>query len=220
MNLNRFEGVIPPNLGNCKNLLVLDLCCNYLTGTIPKQVIDLSSLSIYLDMSNNFLVGALPFEVGTLKNLAELDLSDNRLSGKILTTLETCLSLERQYLEGNSFEGETPQSLETIRSLDEIDLSRNKLSGHIPEFLSKFLLLKLLNLCYNDFEGEVPSEGIFANASKISIFGNDKLCGGVQELHLPTCSRKNLHSSRTLLALKVVIPVTSIVIFVLVLLYL
>jgi serine/threonine protein kinase len=81
------------------------------------------------------------------------------------------------------------------------------------------LLLKLLNLSYNDFEGEVPSEGIFANASKISIFGNDKLCGGVQELHLPTCSRKNPHSSRTLLALKVVIAVTSIVIFVLVLLY-
>ena len=65
----------------------------------------------------------------------------------------------------------------------------------------------------------MPSEGIFANASNISIFGNDKLCGGVQELHLPTCSRKNPHSSRTLLALKVVIPVTSIVIFVLVLLY-
>jgi hypothetical protein len=107
--------------------------------------------------------------------------------------------------------------LETLRGLEEIDLSWNNLSGHIPKFLGRFLSLKHLNISYNDFEGEVPR--IFANASKISIFANDKLCGGVQELHLPTCSRKNPHLSRTLLALKVIIPITSIVIFLFVLLY-
>ena len=65
----------------------------------------------------------------------------------------------------------------------------------------------------------MSSEGIFANASEISIFGNTKLCGGVQELHLPICARKNSHSSRKLLALKIVIPITSMVIFVLIILY-
>ena len=65
----------------------------------------------------------------------------------------------------------------------------------------------------------MSSEGIFANASEISIFGNNKLCGGVQELHLPTCTRKNHTSSRKLLALKIVIPITGMVIFILVLLY-
>ena len=63
------------------------------------------------------------------------------------------------------------------------------------------------------------SEGIFANASEISIIGNDKLCGGVQELHLPSCSKKNPHFSRRLLLIKIVIPVTIIIIFVLDLLY-
>nr|XP_023919488.1 probable LRR receptor-like serine/threonine-protein kinase At3g47570 [Quercus suber] len=219
MEGNRFEGRIPPSLGNCRNLLALDLSHNNLSGTIPKQVIGISSLSIFLVLSHNFLIGALPFEVGKLKHLSELDLSENRLSGKIVTTLETCQSLERLYLEGNSFQGAIPQSLEMLRGLEEIDLSRNNFSGHIPKFLSKYTSLKHLNISYNDFEGEVPSEGIFANASHISIIGNDKLCGGVQELHLPTCSKEDPHSSRRLLLIKIVIPVTIIVIFVLVLLY-
>ena len=35
-------------------------------------------------------------------------------------------------------------------------------------------------------------------------------CGGVQELHLPSCTRKNLRSSRKLLELKIIVPTTSI----------
>ncbi|KAK4583273.1 hypothetical protein RGQ29_026172 [Quercus rubra] len=216
---NKFEGSIPSNLGNCKKLLALNLSSNNLNGTIPKQVIGLSSLSISLVMSKNFLIGALPFEVGNLRLLGELDLSMNRLSGEIPTTLETCLSLERLYLEGNSFEGAIPESLKTLRSLKDIDLSHNNLSGHIPKFLSKLLSLKHLNISYNNFEGEVPNEGIFTNASAISIFGNDKLCGGFKELHLSKCSRKKHHLHGKLLTLGIIIPVTSIIIFVLLLLY-
>ena len=106
-----------------------------------------------------------------------------------------------------------------LRGLEGIDLSQSNFSGHIPKFLSKYRSLKHLNISYNDFEGEVPSEGIFANASHISIIGNDNLCSGVQELHLPTCSKKDSRSSRRLLLIKIVIPITIFVIFVIVLLY-
>ncbi|KAL4606184.1 hypothetical protein ACB092_09G084100 [Castanea dentata] len=219
MDRNRFEGRVPPSLGNCQNLLFLSISSNNLTGTIPKQVIGISSLSISLDMSHNFLIGELPFEVGNLIHLSKLDLSNNRLSGKIPTTLKTCLSLEALYLEGNSFEGEIPQSLEMLRGLEQIDFSRNNFSGNIPKFLSKLVSLKQLNISFNELEGEVPSEGIFENASKISIIGNNKLCGGIQELHLPTCARRTLCSFGRLIALKIVILITCMGIFVLVLLY-
>jgi Leucine-rich repeat (LRR) protein len=59
---NRFEGSIPPSLGNCKYLLSLYLSNNNLHGTILKQVIGLSSLSISLVMSHNFLIGAIKEE--------------------------------------------------------------------------------------------------------------------------------------------------------------
>ena len=219
MQGNILEGNIPTSLGNCQDLLLLNISSNNLTGIIPKQVIGLSSLSISLVMSHNLLIGALPIEVGNLIHLTELDLSYNRLSGKIPTTLETCLSLERLYLEGNSFEGAILESLKTLRGLEEIDISQNNFSGQIPELLSKSLSLEYLNISYNDFEGEVPIDGVFANASKISIFGNDKLCGGLQELHLPVCSRKNPHSLGKLLALTIVIPTSIMIIFVLILLH-
>ena len=109
--------------------------------------------------------------------------------------------------------------MKSLRGLEEIDFSLNNFSKNISEFLNKLVSLKHLNISNNDLEGEVPSEGIFANASEISIFENNKLCDGVKELHLPTCSRKSPTSSGKLLALKIVIPVTGMVIFVLIMLY-
>jgi hypothetical protein len=61
----------------------------------------------------------------------------------------------------------------------------------------------------------VSRDGIFANASAFSVVGNDKLCGGIPELHLPPCSRKN---PREPLSFKVVIPATIAAIFISVLL--
>jgi Leucine-rich repeat (LRR) protein len=207
MEGNRFEGSIPPSLGDCQNLLQLNLSYNNLNGTIPKEVIGLSSLSVYLDMSHNFLTGTLPFEVNNLKNLAKLDLSKNRFTGEIPTSLGSCTSLVSLHLQDNSFEGVIPTSLKTLRGLEEIDLSHNNLSGQIPEFLDKFLSLKHLNLSHNNLKGTVPTEGIFLNVSAISIFGNDKLCGGVPELLLPKCYTKSPRSYVKSLVLKVVIPV-------------
>lgn len=219
MEENAFEGSIPSSLANCQNLLQLNLSSNNLNGTIPKQVIGLSSFSISLVMSHNHLTGKLPFEVGNLEKLAELDLSGNRLSGGIPPSLGNCVSLERLHLEGNSFEGAIPESLKAMRGLEEMDLSRNNLSGQIPQFLAQFSSLKYLNLSYNDLEGNVPGEGIFNNTTAISLFGNDKLCGGIPELQLTTCSRKSSGSSGKVLALRVAIPITSIIIFSIVLLY-
>jgi Leucine-rich repeat (LRR) protein len=212
MQENKFEGSIPASLGNCQNLLLLNLSINNLNDTIPKEVIGLSSLSISLLMYHNSLTSTLPFEVGNLENLGELDLSENRLYGEIPASLGSCTSLVSLHLEGNSFEGAIPLSLKTLRGLEEIDLSCNNLSGQIPEFLSKFLSLKHLNLSHNDLEGKMPSEGIFLNASAISIFGNDKLCGGIPELLLPKCYRNAQRPSMKRLALKVVMPVMLVLV--------
>ncbi|XP_022767691.1 probable LRR receptor-like serine/threonine-protein kinase At3g47570 isoform X5 [Durio zibethinus] len=190
MEENRFEGSIPPSLGNCQNLLVLNFSSNNLSGSIPREIVALSSLSIALSISHNSLSGSIPVEVGNLNNLVELDLAENRLSGEIPSSLASCMSLEFLYLESNAFVGIIPLSLKSLRGLEEIDLSRNNMSGQIPEFLSKILFLRHLNLSHNDFEGEVPQAGIFANVSAFSVVGNNRLCGGVQDLHLPACTRK------------------------------
>ncbi|ONI03273.1 hypothetical protein PRUPE_6G248000 [Prunus persica] len=211
---NRFEGSIPQSLGNCQSLLVLNLSNNNLTGTIPRGLVGISSVSLYLGLFNNFLTGPLPFHVSDLVNLVELDVSGNKLSGEIPTTLGSCIMLRWLHLERNNFEGTVPQSLKSLTSLEEIDMSRNNLSGQIPEFMGKFPFLHYLNLSYNDFEGELPKEGIFSNASGLSIIGNNRLCGGLPNLRLHACSIKKSDSPQRLLALKVVIHVACALAFI------
>ncbi|ONI29523.1 hypothetical protein PRUPE_1G201100 [Prunus persica] len=209
---NRFEGSIPPSLGNCQSLLTLDVSNNRLTGTIPIEIFGISSLSVYLRISNNSLTGSLPSEVGDLVNLVELDVSGNKLSGEIPTTLGGCIMLERLYMQGNEFERTIPESLKGLRTLEEMDISHNNLSGEIPKFLEKLRFLKYLNLSYNDFEGELPKEGIFSNASGLSIIGNNRVCGGLPKLLSHACSiKKSNSSSHRLLAPKVIILVACAV---------
>ncbi|KAL5081176.1 hypothetical protein RYX36_009597, partial [Vicia faba] len=53
-------------------------------------------------------------------------------------------------------------------------------------------------------EGEVPIDGVFGNASQVAIIGNNKLCGGISQLHLPPCPIKgNLLSEDSVVAVKV-----------------
>ncbi|KAI8558221.1 hypothetical protein RHMOL_Rhmol04G0073400 [Rhododendron molle] len=198
---NRLEGAIPSNLSNCRKLLVLTLFDNTLNGSIPRQLLMVSSLSIGLDLSRNRLSGSLPLEVGNLKHLAYFDISGNGLSGEIPSTLGSCSSLENLYMHQNFFQGSIPSSLESLRGIQFLYLSDNNLSGQIPRFLGTFDL-KYLNLSFNNFEGELLMNGVFANASAISVTGNYRLCGGISELRLPRCitkkSRNRKFLSRTL----------------------
>ncbi|XP_043719651.1 probable LRR receptor-like serine/threonine-protein kinase At3g47570 [Telopea speciosissima] len=183
---NRLQGKIPSSLGNCKYLLNLELSGNSFNDIIPKEIFDLSML-VELNLSINSFFGSLPLEVGRLSTLEILDVSKNILSGKIPSTLGACTSLEHLFMGSNLFQGSIPLSLSSLRGLQDLDLSHNNLSGFIPKYLGTFKLLQKLNLSFNHFEGEVSTNGVFRNLSAISVIGNNKLCGGIPELHLLAC---------------------------------
>ncbi|KAL6627427.1 hypothetical protein ACP70R_031153 [Stipagrostis hirtigluma subsp. patula] len=206
------EGPIPASLGKLNNLFVLDLSTNRLNGSIPIEVLKLPQLSVYLDLSYNSLSGPLPSEVGRLANLNQLILSGNQLSGNIPESIAKCISLDQLLLDRNSFEGSIPQSLKNLKGLVLLNLTMNKLSGSIPDTLASIgnlqqlylahnnlsgliptglqnlTSLSKLDLSFNHLQGEVPKQGIFANASYLSVDGNDELCGGTPQLHLAPCS--------------------------------
>ncbi|CAN1347032.1 Probable LRR receptor-like serine/threonine-protein kinase At3g47570 [Linum perenne] len=190
-------GEIPAAIANCQNLIVFDLSANNLSGNIPPQVMGLTSLSILMNLSRNHFTGAIPDQVGRLRNLGSLDLSHNMLSGTIPASLGSCVRLESLMLQGNLLQGHIPPSLSSLRGVQKLDVSRNNLSGQIPKFFGEFRSLELLNMSYNNFEGEVPGGGrAFKSGSTISVNGNDDLCGGSAELHLPPCKFKHLKRRR------------------------
>ncbi|KAM3373972.1 putative receptor-like protein kinase [Capsicum galapagoense] len=206
---NSLEGTIPSSLGNCTSLQTLDISRNKLDGCIPKQVIALSSLSVSVNMSYNSLSCPLPVEIGNLTNLAALDISNNKLSGEIPLSLESCSSLEILYLQANFFEGTIPP-LDNLKNIQYLDLSRNNLSGNIPKSIAKHFSLRNLNLSFNHLDGEVPVQGVFADASRIQVMGNMKLCGGIKELHLHPCLKHADKRSKKHTALVLVLTLGTV----------
>ncbi|GFY93206.1 leucine-rich repeat protein kinase family protein [Actinidia rufa] len=204
---NNLQGNIPSTLGNCQGLLLLQLYGNNISGSIPREVIGLSSLSISLDLSRNSLSGPLPQEMGNLRNLGLLDLSHNKLSGEIPSSLSSCIRLQYLYLDNNSLKGVIPQFLESLRGIEELDFSYNILSGEIPKFLGSFSFLTKLDLSFNDLEGEIPAGKVFQNASAISVLGNNKLCGGITALELPSCPDDKPRKKKMPHGLALLIPI-------------
>ncbi|KAK3410775.1 hypothetical protein EUGRSUZ_J02814 [Eucalyptus grandis] len=175
---NSLQGNIPSTLGNCQSLQRLSLADNNLSGTIPKEVIGISSITDWLDLSANKLTGPIPIELGKMRQITHLDLSDNRLSGELPSSLVNCDSLEFLYLSGNLFQGSIPSSLKGLKGIQELDLSRNNFSGKIPNFLASLTFLKNLNLSFNNLEG------------------NGNLCGGPATLHLQKCTPPRVRSGK------------------------
>jgi hypothetical protein len=209
---NGFTGSIPSIVGNLTNLLSLSLSRNGFTGHIPSEVFNISTLSNALDLSNNHLEGSIPLEIGNLKSIIVFDAEYNKLSGEIPNTIGQCQRLQNLYLQNNFISGGIPSALGQLKGLETIDLSRNNLSGPIPKFLGDLTLLYSLNLSFNNFVGEVPTEGVFANASAVSIKGNGKLCNGITDLHLPPCSTQRPKRKQKLVVVPIVISLVAILV--------
>jgi len=128
-------GSIPATIGKIKNLQVIILAGNTLTGPIPQlEGIHDQRLQV-VDFSNNELSGGLAqmFSGGLMDNVATLNLSHNILSGP----------LPADMLQNNG-----------IRSqVEEVDLSHNQLSGQIPCEMNNFDNVKILDLSNNAFVG-------------------------------------------------------------------
>uniref|UniRef100_A0A0E0HSW4 Receptor kinase-like protein Xa21 n=1 Tax=Oryza nivara TaxID=4536 RepID=A0A0E0HSW4_ORYNI len=114
---NNLSGPIPSSLGSCKNLEALNLSCNSFDSSIPKELVTLSSLSEWLDLSHNQLDGEIPSEIGGLINLDVLNISNNRLSGQIPSALGDCVHLSSLRMEGNLLDGRIPNSFINLRGI-------------------------------------------------------------------------------------------------------
>lgn len=88
VSYNSLSGAIQSQIGQLKNLKVLNASNNQMTG-VPAEVGQLLKLEV-LNLSNNQLTG-LPNELGNLQNLKTLNLSGNNYSVQDLNIIRAKL---------------------------------------------------------------------------------------------------------------------------------
>lgn len=117
--------------GLADSLVLLNLRSNQLTGSIPSDIGDLTSLQrLYLD--NNRLSGPLPDELGSLSNLTQFSAAANRLSGPLPASLASMPALQWLLLDGNRLSGSVDPALLQLPQLEVLNLQENKLEGQLP----------------------------------------------------------------------------------------
>ncbi|MED6158383.1 hypothetical protein PIB30_032362 [Stylosanthes scabra] len=157
--LNNFLfGPIPDGFGTCYSLTRVRLGQNYLNGTIPNGFLYLPNLNL-AELQNNYLTGALPENSNSSsqpQNLAQLDLSNNALSGPLPNSISNFTSVEILLLSGNQFSGQIPASIAGLSQVLKLDLSRNSLSGEIPPEIGYCNHLTYLDMSQNNLSGSIP----------------------------------------------------------------
>ncbi|KAF8701513.1 hypothetical protein HU200_033537 [Digitaria exilis] len=192
---NQFVGTLPGTIGRLKMMRALGVDGNLLSGTIPPSIGNPTLLQIITLDDNNF-EGPLPFSIMNLQQLSIVTLSHgNSFSGSLPTSISKMLGLVVVNLSNNFLSGEIPQEFGRTKGLQELYLGHNNLSGQIPGTFQNMTGLYLLDISFNHLSGQVPVHGVFVNPSRFLFRGNDGLCGGTQELHLPVCPVSEKHSS-------------------------
>ncbi|EXB54091.1 hypothetical protein L484_017528 [Morus notabilis] len=196
-------GTLPKDLLKLPYLQEFDLSRNYLNGTIPPEWG--SSQLVNISLLGNRLTGSIPKELANITTLKSLVLEINRLSGNLPPELGNLSNIERFLVTSNNFTGELPETLGKLTTLKDLRISdlsgseatfpplnnmtkmktlilRNcNLNGTIPDYLGEMSSLKTLDLSFNKLSGNVPNSlASLSNVDYIFLTGN-LLSGEVAE---------------------------------------
>ncbi|CAL2255081.1 unnamed protein product [Prunus armeniaca] len=128
---------------------------NQFTGEMPPTICSLSMLQI-LDLSNNKMSGKIHQCIGNFsQSLSVLDLRNNKFHGVIPDTFSKGNILRNLNLNGNKLEGLLPPTLLTCRELEVLDIGNNKIQDTFPNWLESLPKLQVLILRSNKFYGEI-----------------------------------------------------------------
>ncbi|KAK8571647.1 hypothetical protein V6N12_027727 [Hibiscus sabdariffa] len=160
LSKNAIEGNIPPCLSGMKDLSYLDLSDNHLSGSVPDELMMKNSL-IMLRLSNNNLSGNVLLAILNANGLTQLYLDGNNFSGEMtnvdVSTFEFPTSLREIDLSNNKLYGKLPRWIWNVSYLERLALSNNSFEGSIPMEFCNLNSLLFLELSQNNLSGSLPS---------------------------------------------------------------
>ncbi|KAM0884736.1 hypothetical protein ACQ4PT_030799 [Festuca glaucescens] len=211
---NQLSGQIPQELGYLVNLEVLALGGNTLSGqlqlltandnnlvgALPSTLISCKSL-VRVQLERNNLEGDIT-GMGAHPNLVYIDISSNKLFGKLSHHWGECYNLTMLRASNNNITGVIPSSIGKLSQLGVLDISSNKLEGHIPPEVGNITSLFSLSLSGNFLQGNIPQEiGSLIDLEYLDLSSNNlygKIPGSIQhclKLHFLKLSSNHLNGT-------------------------
>ncbi|XP_057788628.1 probable inactive receptor kinase At2g26730 [Salvia miltiorrhiza] len=163
--------------------------------------------------------------LANLTELQTLSFNNNSIRGSVMDFTDNH-KLRSIDLSRNRFSGEIPSSLLNLDSLESLQIQDNAFTGPIPGFTHS--RLTRFNVSNNDLSGEIPHTKTLESFGLSSYLGNANLCGpptptrcsfdgkqSVSEANSDQSSGEKGHSSGILVAVLVVVDAVVMVIILL-----
>lgn len=158
LDFNKLSGHLPNELiGQFRNLVVLSLPSNSISGPIPESLGKLSHLQSFIVFSNQ-LNGSLPESIGQLAELERFSILFNLLEGEVSDIqFANMTSLQYLYASGNSLTLKTSPSWLPPFQLYSLHLNSWKLGPELPQWIQRQTLLSDLRISNTSISGKLPT---------------------------------------------------------------
>ena len=165
---------------------ILYLENNELSGQIPDDLFNLSTLRFLRLTNNTALNGTLSENISSMSSIRDIDLVGTALGGVLPSGLFDLIDLQKLRLSHNSFTGPLSESFGKLVNTTQIQLNNNMFTGTIPMAfetlpkLSKSLFFEMLVFCtdFDDWLNESLSRSgeLELHSNNITGSVSDALC--------------------------------------------
>ncbi len=141
------------------NLFYIGLTSTLLSGTLPAVIGHFYQLNQLL-LAHNEFIGTLPI-LSNVTKLVVLDVSFNRLTGRVTSSLRDLVYLKQIFVQNNAFTGRIEGFVNATRQkrLVNIDVSANELTGTLPyQIFTEVENLNTFSATSNCLSGSIPVE--------------------------------------------------------------
>ncbi|KDP24892.1 hypothetical protein JCGZ_25154 [Jatropha curcas] len=182
------QGMLPTDLSKLPYLKDIDLTRNYLNGTIPSTW-GSTQLEV-ISLLGNRLTGPIPKEIGNISTLREFVVEYNQLSGELPQELGNLNNIRRMLLSSNNFSGQLPETFANLTTLEDFRIGDNQFTGQIPSLIQNWTNITKLVIQASGLSGPIPS-GI-SILTKMSDLRISDLSNGTEISFPPLSNLKNL----------------------------